>query len=161
MRHINATACRSIPKVPGVADNAAIAIAGAAPAEAERLTGQTLCRAVDDGLWGLVLDSRKSIITNTPAGERELQKTPLGPLLVQRFLSAPALIEERVVGQIAVVNSDCDYTERDLLLVKRLAVLYAFAVERIWADKELMESEKKYRELTNSLPSRFSFRITL
>lgn len=105
-----------------------------------------------DGLWGQVLESRKSILTNTPAGERGPQKTPLGPLSVQRFLSAPALIEEKVVGQIAVVNSDRDYTERDLLLVKRLAILYAFAVERSWADKALIESEKKYRELTNSLP---------
>ena len=105
-----------------------------------------------DGLWGQVLESRKSLMTNTPSDETRSPETPLGPISIHRFLSAPALIEKKLVGQIAVVNSDRNYTERDLLLVKRLAVLYAFAVERSWADEALIEGEKKYRELTNSLP---------
>ena len=105
-----------------------------------------------DGLWGQVLESRKSLMTNTPEDETGSPETPLGPISVHRFLSAPALIKEKLVGQIAVVNSDRDYRERDLLLMKRLATLYAFAVERSWSDEALIKSEKKYRELANSLP---------
>jgi PAS domain S-box-containing protein len=36
--------------------------------------------------------------------------------------------------------------------VKRLAILYAFAVEHCWTDKALIESEEEYRKLANSLP---------
>jgi GAF domain-containing protein len=81
-----------------------------------------------DGLWGQVLESRKALVTNTQQDEKIFSITPLGHIPINRFLSAPALVEKKVVGQIALVNSDHDYTERDLLLVKRLAMLYALSV---------------------------------
>jgi len=105
-----------------------------------------------DGLWGQVLESRKSLITNTPADETGSPETPLGPISINRFLSVPALIEEKLVGQIALANSDRDYNERDHLLVKRLAVFYALAIQRSWTDEALIESEQRYRNLANSLP---------
>lgn len=105
-----------------------------------------------NGLWGQVLESGKSLVANRAVDENGYSETPLGPISVHRFLSAPALIEEKVVGQITLANSVREYNERDLLLVKRLAVFYAFAVERSWTDRALIESEGKYRELANSLP---------
>jgi len=108
-----------------------------------------------DGLWGHVLESRKSFMTNTPAGETGSSETPLGPISVHRFLSAPALIEEKVVGQITLANSVREYNEQDLLLVKRLAVFYALAVQRCWADEMIREAhdklERRVRERTEEL----------
>jgi len=52
-------------------------------------------------------------------------------------LSAPALIGENLVGQIALANSERDYTDRDLQLVTRLASLYAIAIQRKWAEEKL------------------------
>jgi signal transduction histidine kinase len=70
-------------------------------------------------------------------------------------LSAPALIEEKVVGQITLANSVREYNERDLLLVKRLAVSYALAVQRCWADEMIREArdklERRVRERTEEL----------
>jgi signal transduction histidine kinase len=96
-----------------------------------------------NGLWGQVLDTRKSLLTNTPRDETESSETPLGHISVHRFLSAPALIEKKLVGQIALANSDRDYSERELLLVKRLAVFYAIAVQRRWGDEALREAHEK------------------
>ena len=108
-----------------------------------------------DGLWGQVLESRKSLMTNTQQDETESSKTPLGHISINRFLSAPALIEEKVVGQITVTNSVREYNERDLILVKRLAVFYALAVQRFWADKIIREAhdrlERRVRERTEKL----------
>jgi signal transduction histidine kinase len=95
------------------------------------------------GLWGQVLKDRASLLTNTPTDETEPAETPLGHISIHRFLSAPALIEETLVGQIALANSERDYTERDLLLVKRLAVLYALALQRNRMDKALSEAHEK------------------
>ena len=107
------------------------------------------------GLWGQVLESRKSLMTNTQQGEAESKKTPLGHISINRFLSAPALIEEKVVGQITLANSVREYNERDILLVKRLAVFYALAVQRFWADEIIHEAhdklERRVRERTEEL----------
>lgn len=108
-----------------------------------------------DGLCGHVLERRKPLMTNTPADETGSSETPLGPISVHRFLSAPALIEEKVVGQITLANSVREYNERDLLLVKRLAVSYALAVQRCWADEMIREArdklERRVRQRTEEL----------
>jgi|Deesub1362A_J573_1020465.scaffolds.fasta_scaffold00093_59 PAS domain S-box-containing protein/putative nucleotidyltransferase with HDIG domain len=113
------------------------------------------------GLWGWVLENRKSLLTNTPLDDPRSSGTPQGHIPIKRFLSAPALIGEMLVGQVAVANAERDYTERDLEMIERLAALYAVAVQRKWAEKELkkhhdqLEAVVKARtaELTKSQKS--------
>jgi|Deesub1362A_J573_1020465.scaffolds.fasta_scaffold00004_28 PAS domain S-box-containing protein len=89
------------------------------------------------GLWGWVLENRKPLLTNTPADDPRSSGIPQGHIPIKRFLSAPALIGEMLVGQVAVANAERDYTERDLEMIERLAALYAVAVQRKWAEEEL------------------------
>ena len=91
------------------------------------------------GLWGWVLTERQALLTNYAAQDYRSGGIPGGHLPIHRFLSAPALIGEAVVGQIALANADRDYTGRDLALVERLAGLYALAVERKRIEKELRQ----------------------
>jgi|GEM_PF-2890702 len=89
------------------------------------------------GLWGWVLDNKKPLLTNKPSEDPRSTGIPSGHIPIERFLSAPALIEESLVGQIALANSSRDYDDRDLRLVTRLASIYAMAVQRKRTEEKL------------------------
>jgi len=89
------------------------------------------------GLWGWVLDNKKPLLTNSPSEDPRSNGTPSGHIPIDRFLSAPALIGENLVGQIALANSKNDYTDRDLQLITRFASIYAIAVQRKWSEEKL------------------------
>lgn len=89
------------------------------------------------GLWGWVLNNRKPILTNSPSNDPRSTGIPPGHVQIQRFLSAPALIGKKLVGQIALANSERDYTERDIQCISRLASIYAIAIQRKWAEEKL------------------------
>jgi PAS domain S-box-containing protein len=107
------------------------------------------------GLWGWVLNKRKPLMTNDPSNDRRSSGTPEGHLPIRRFLSVPALVGGTLVGQIALANSDHDYTERDLAVVERLAALYAIALQRKRGEDELQkahgELERRVVERTAEL----------
>ncbi len=117
------------------------------------------------GLFGWVINNRKSILTNDPKNDPRSTGTPPGHIAIHRFLSAPAMLKRKLVGelsvpssvgnkihvmryydkgdlvgQIALANSNRDYTERDLALVERLADIYAIAINRYWVEEQIKES---------------------
>lgn len=91
------------------------------------------------GLWGWVLDNQEPLLTNDPADDPRWSGTPSGHIPIRRFLSVPALIDEKVVGQISLANADHDYTERDVQLVQRLAAKYAISLQRYWSENALQQ----------------------
>ena len=107
------------------------------------------------GLWGWSLSNRKSFFTNTPNADPRSIGTPTGHLPINRFLSVPALFEGKLVGQIALANSDKEYTEEDVRLVECLAALYAIALQRKHVENQLQEYanslEEKVAERTKQL----------
>lgn len=98
------------------------------------------------GLVGWVLNNRKSILTNEPDKDPRSSGTPAGHIPVQRFLSAPAMIGETLVGQIALVNAGRDYNQQDLSFVERLAAIYAIAIQRGMVEEELAETNRRLEE---------------
>jgi PAS domain S-box-containing protein len=107
------------------------------------------------GLWGWVLDTREPLFTNTPDQEPMSSGTPLGHILIERFLSVPAMIGDTLVGQIALANSNQDYTDRDLSFIQRLATLYALAIQRNQEEEALQKAyaglEERVKERTSEL----------
>ncbi|MCK9152300.1 GAF domain-containing protein [Methanobacterium alcaliphilum] len=97
------------------------------------------------GLWGWVLDNKKSILTNDPSADERSKGTPEGHIAIKNFLSAPAIANDELVGQIALANADHSYTDQDLLLTERLADIYALAIHRKLSEEKLMKSEEKNR----------------
>ncbi len=94
------------------------------------------------GLWGWVLKHGQSLLTNAPDQDERASGTPPGHPVIQRFLSAPALLNGRVVGQLALANSDRDYDEHDLAVVEQLAALFALAIDKAW----LFDENRRQRE---------------
>jgi PAS domain S-box-containing protein len=95
------------------------------------------------GLWGWVLNNRQPLMTNDPAGDPRSEGLPEGHVKIERFLSVPALIEDKLVGQIALANPDRDYEDEDLEVLQRLASLYALSVERWRVQGDLKEASRQ------------------
>lgn len=116
---------------------------------------QDVCRMPDKGivfkrftgLWGWVLKNRKPLLTNAPVDDPRSAGTPQGHVPILRFLSAPALIGETLVGQVSVANADNDYTNREREVIERFADLYAIAVQRQRAEEELARHRDHLEEL--------------
>jgi PAS domain S-box-containing protein len=94
------------------------------------------------GLWGWVLKNRGPLLTNAPVDDPRSSGTPPGHVPIHRFLSAPALIDGALVGQVSVASADHDYTDRELEVIERLADLYAIAIQRRQGEEEL----KRHRD---------------
>jgi PAS domain S-box-containing protein len=103
------------------------------------------------GLWGWVLEHRQSIVVNDLAADPRSTGTPEGHIPIENFISAPAMIGDALVGQVALANPGRDYTEQDMALVERLATLYALAVQRNQAERALQRSEALYRGIVNTM----------
>ncbi|MBF0592439.1 MAG: GAF domain-containing protein, partial [Nitrospirae bacterium] len=102
------------------------------------------------GLWGWVLKNKKPLMTNTPADDPRYEGIPEGHVAIERFLSAPAMIDHTVVGQISVINADRDYTEEDLKVADRLAALFALAIHRIYTE-DTISRELNFQSSTGKI----------
>jgi hypothetical protein len=82
------------------------------------------------GLWGWVLRERQPLLCNDLAHDPRSQGIPSGHMPIVRFLGVPALIGKELFGEIALANKEAPYDEADLNLARRLAALYAIALQR-------------------------------
>ena len=96
-------------------------------------------------LWGHVLNTGKAFFTNEPRTHESSRGLPEGHIPLENFLTVPAQVGGRLVGQVALASSPQGYTERDLEVVERLGRLYSVAVERKQALDALSSSEERFR----------------
>ena len=92
-----------------------------------------------NALWGYALNTRESLIVNSPEEHPASKGTPEGHIPIRSFLSVPVRLGEELVGQISLANKEGDYADRDLLAVERLATYYALAIQHKRAEAELMK----------------------
>jgi CheY-like chemotaxis protein len=103
------------------------------------------------GLWGWVLENREPVLTNVLPEDARSTGVPVGHLPIHRFLSAPAMAEDQLIGQVSLANSPRDYTESDAVLIKRIADIYALVIHRKWADENLKRTEEDLRKARDEL----------
>jgi signal transduction histidine kinase len=95
-----------------------------------------------EALWGHCLNTKRGFYTNSPGAHERSIGLPEGHVPLRNFLSVPAIMGDRLVGQIALANCPAGYTERSLALVKRLAELLAVAIERTRGESALRDAER-------------------
>ena len=94
-----------------------------------------------EGLWGWVLQNKEPVISNAADQDHRNNVDPERRPPIRRFLSVPAIINDELVGQISLANSESDYTQKDMEIAQRVANLYAIAVQRWNSAKELKDAK--------------------
>ncbi len=102
------------------------------------------------GLWGHALNTGAPFFTNLPKEHPSFKKVPRGHVPIESFMAVPAILGNKVLGQVALANAPEGYTEKDLEAVERLVDLYALAIEREMETEALRESEEKYKILAEA-----------
>ncbi|MEW6261715.1 MAG: ATP-binding protein [Thermodesulfobacteriota bacterium] len=98
------------------------------------------------GLWGWVLINRKPILVNALDSDPRSIGIPLGHLPIKRFLSAPSLVGNELLGQISVANAEREYNDHDMAIIERLAVLYAIALQRRSDEEAIKEAHDRLEQ---------------
>ncbi len=106
------------------------------------------------GIWGWGLKNKQSVICNDLATDQRSGGIPEGHIPITSFLSAPAMICDKLVGQISLANAPRPYDEKDLCIVERLATIYALAIQR-QNDEATLLAAKEGAELANRAKSAF------
>ncbi len=108
------------------------------------------------GLFGMAMVHREPLVFNGPPKVKEdgaaYSTAQTGTVPVRRFVLAPALVEGHLIGQIAFADARRDYTDRDALIIGRLADLYAIAFRNSQAIRERKTDAERLRlvvEATN------------
>ncbi|MFP4236600.1 MAG: ATP-binding protein [Desulfonatronovibrio sp.] len=102
------------------------------------------------GLWGHCLNTCEPFFTNDPDSHPSARGLPKGHVPLKSFLSAPAIYEGKLYGQIAVANADHDYTSEDLKTISAMAHLFAMAVARWRSENELRKALHQAKEATRA-----------
>lgn len=103
-------------------------------------------------LFGYAINKRIPFYTNDPKSHPASKGVPEGHIPIKRFLAVPVILNDRVLGIIALANSEKDYTEDDLEYVKDIGQFFALALERYWFEEELKASKIFYELLFNNSP---------
>jgi DNA-binding CsgD family transcriptional regulator len=102
-------------------------------------------------LWGHCLNTRKAFFTNSPATHPATAGTPDRHIPLFSFLSVPAIIGSDLFGQISLANSPGGYNDQDLEGVKRLAAIYALAIQREQTRTILDQEVARRRQLEETV----------
>lgn len=106
------------------------------------------------GLWGHALNNGKAFYTNDPDSHPSYDGAPDGHIKIQNFLSVPTISEGKIVGQIALANSENGFTNEDLNRIEKLSYIYAIANQKHFFIQELMMAKVK-AEQSDKLKSAF------
>ncbi len=98
------------------------------------------------GLWGWVLQHRQPIMTNTLDQDERATGVPEGHLPITGFLGVPVMLYDQILGIIALANPEQPFSDLDLQAAKRLATLYAFALQRRQTEEQLRQAETRKAE---------------
>ncbi len=98
------------------------------------------------GLYGHALNTFEAFFTNNPAGHEASKGLPDGHVAITNLLTVPVVVNNILLGQIALANKPTPYDITDLEKIKDLANVYGIAVYRKNMEGDLIKSKEKAEE---------------
>ncbi|MEI6851347.1 MAG: PAS domain S-box protein [Bacteroidota bacterium] len=109
------------------------------------------------GLWGEVVRQRKPIIINDFNEPNPLKKGfPVGHSQIERFLSVPIIIEDKIEAIIGVANKMTNYTETDIIHLSLLMDGAWKVLQRNELEKVLKQKNEELHDLVATKDRFFS-----
>jgi signal transduction histidine kinase len=108
----------------------------------EKVYDKKIAMNAHSGSMGKIIEKQKTLLKNNVKETNGTWKLILGEDIVERYVLAPVIIDKNFVGQIGIVNAPHNYTERELVFVKRLANIFAIAIQRYRLDQIVQQANK-------------------
>ena len=102
------------------------------------------------GLLNYILKKKKPFISNDIKNNPHSLGVPKGHIPIEKFVMAPAIFNNKIIGMVAIANPERNYNQADLDYIKRLADFYAIALNRKIENEKLKYAEEKYRSIIES-----------
>ncbi len=113
----------------------------------------TYTNLADSGLWGETVRRKEAFILNDYSNTQLNKKgIPLGSIPIQRFLSVPIVVDDKIVGVLGVANKELAYEPAE---AKQLTILINtawVASERERVEGQLYQSKLRYETIITNLP---------
>ncbi|MBC7091950.1 MAG: PAS domain S-box protein, partial [Nitrososphaeria archaeon] len=103
-------------------------------------------------LFGYALNEKTAFFTNNPRAHPASKGVSRNHVPIERFMAVPIILNDRLLGLIALANKEKDYTEEDLEKLKEIGRYFALALERYWLEEELRASKTWYEILWEQVP---------
>ncbi|MGD8991565.1 MAG: ATP-binding protein [Desulfobacterales bacterium] len=102
-----------------------------------------------------IMHKQKTLLKNNVNETNSSWISILGKDIVERYVLAPVIVEEDFAGQIGILNSPDHYAERELMFVRRMANIFALAIQRYRLDQIVqqtnMDLEDRVKRRTQQL----------
>jgi len=105
-----------------------------------------------NSLWGHGLNTLQAFFSNIPSAHAASSGLPSGHVPLKNFLSVPVVFQGVLLGQIALANSDREYTQSDLENIGRLGDFYAVILQNQRHEKIMRENEARFRMMVDVAP---------
>ena len=102
------------------------------------------------GIWSEVVKGGGPVLTNDPKSHPGSAGTPEGHPEIRSFLAVPVGLGELGQGIVGLANRESGYCNQQLDAMKAISPAIAQAISRFRADATLTESERRFRDLTES-----------
>ena len=102
-------------------------------------------------LYGRVLQSGRSLLTNAPAEHPDSIGTPEGHPPLTSFLGVPLVDGERTIGMIAVGNREGGYSQEELESLEALAPAVVETLQRIRAERAQKQAQAQLKATAERL----------
>lgn len=108
------------------------------------------------GLRGIAYETGKPVYDNNFATSEWMAFMPPGHVALQNVLFAPLNLRGKVMGLVGLANKPTGFTDNDAAMAGALAETVALALQRAHDADALRESERRYRQLFESMTAGFA-----
>ncbi|MGB9927051.1 MAG: PAS domain S-box protein, partial [Methanosarcina sp.] len=98
------------------------------------------------GLYGSIIDKGKSVFINDPSSHSDITGIPQDHPQFTSFLGVPLILDEKIMGILAVANRENGYSMEQQEDLEAIAPSIAKALQRKYEEQQLKLAEEELRE---------------